>query len=155
MYRAYLQLLRLLPDPHLWAMSYPEMRRLCAYKPPPESILPREPDNFGTVQEIEERYVIWRQQVRNHAEAELLREKQLLETRGVSGGIYTAQEIRDTMLIVLWFVADPEPVSCGGGMSSPCSAQNDPKSLWAERRTKAKLAQGELEHFFLLTQSFI
>ena len=85
MYRAYLQLLRLIPDPHLWAMLYPEMRNLCAYKPPPESVLPREPDNSGTVAEIEARYVLWRKQVRDHAAADLLREKQLLETRGVSG----------------------------------------------------------------------
>ena len=43
-----------------------------------------EPDNTGTIEEIEEAYRVWRVQVREHAEADIKREKHLIETRNVS-----------------------------------------------------------------------
>ena len=84
MYRAYLQMLRLLPDPHLWRVLAPAFRQRCAYRPPNSGILPMEPDNTGTIEEIEEAYRVWRVQVREHAEADIKREKHLIETRNVS-----------------------------------------------------------------------
>ncbi|ORX39391.1 hypothetical protein BD324DRAFT_328804 [Kockovaella imperatae] len=68
MYRAYLQLLRLIPDPHLWAYLQPRFRKLCAIERPASKELPPEPDLVGSVAEIEEAYRVWRLAVRNHHE---------------------------------------------------------------------------------------